>query len=111
MNLNFSYNWNHKLDCNGFTTFRPFNAQIHFVGAIYNVFLNIKEGKFELGTAKVICMYKMKLEKVTPAIALLDTGYNLNEFKNLISTMYKNKFPDIANVDFALLFLQYVERR
>lgn len=111
MKLNFSYNWNHKLDCNGFTTFRPFNSTIHYTGAHYDIFLNTKEKIFDLGTAKVITMYKMKLEKVTPAIALLDTGYSLEEFKKIITTMYKNRFPDINNVDFVLLFLQYVLHR
>lgn len=104
--LNFSTNWNDKLFCDCFTTFRP-NYPIYSVGKRFDVVLN---GNQFFGEVDVIEKKVMKLRDVNEWIARLDTGYSLDEFQKLVRTMYKNKFGDIENLQFCLLLLKRVKK-
>ena len=84
MQLKFSYNWNNKLDCNYFTTLRlsdRFN-----IGDKVRIFLK-QENK---GTGIIIDKKAIMLNQINNFIAGIDTGYTVEETKNILKRMYKN---------------------
>ena len=80
--LEFSYNWNNKLQCNVFTTIRLADYP---VGKRFNVFL---KGEF-LYTATIIEKVERKLSTLNNFICYLDTGYDVVETRNIITRMYQ----------------------
>ncbi|MCU0439195.1 MAG: hypothetical protein MUC49_14955 [Raineya sp.] len=82
--IDFKYNWNKKLDCLSFTTFRIHNPSKYQKGKVYELYL---KGEF-LGLASILDIKKVKLSDVNEWIAQLDSGYNLQEFKNVVKRMY-----------------------
>ena len=99
--LKFNKNWNRKLDCENFTTFR-LNGDYHRKGQVYDIELN--------GTAigRGICLDKkvLKLEQVNDWIAALDAATDAKGFKEIVKVMYKNKVPDVDTADFCLLLIK-----
>ncbi|NBA76841.1 hypothetical protein GOQ04_14885 [Emticicia sp. ODNR4P] len=81
--LQYSQNWNNKLDCDCFTTVR-LASQKHQLGHKYNIFLN----KVLYKKAIAVSIRSIKLHQVTEELARIDTGYNKEDFKKLIITMY-----------------------
>ncbi len=84
--LNFSYNWNNKLDCFVFTSIRLATGKYR-LGETYQVFL---KGSHYCNV-KLIDVAVITLDKLKPWIAYLDTGYDLKEAKAIIQKMY----PDV----------------
>lgn len=82
--LNFSTNWNNKLNCKAFTTIRPYTASKWFEGEHVQVMLN-KKYQF---TAKIVAINSMTLEKINEPLARVDTGYSATECKDIIRKMY-----------------------
>lgn len=83
--INFSFNWNKKLDCKAFTTIR--------LSGKYNI-----GEKIEVRLKKALHCYgeiidkkNFNIEKITDWIAYLDTGYDRTECIKILQTMYKNK--------------------
>lgn len=98
--INFSYNWNNKLACSSFTSFRILSTKYQ-IGHFYDIQLHNKT----LFEAKLTEMKVMKLNQVNEFIARIDTGFSKDEFIGLVKTMYKNKIQDFENVEFVLLLL------
>jgi hypothetical protein len=98
--LNFSYNWNNKLHNNAFTSLRLHNDSKYIVGDTYE----IVQKDEQLGKATLIEKRVLLLDKITPFISFLDTGYDVAEMIKIIKTMYKNKNIDWENqyMDFCL---------
>lgn len=82
--LNFTNNWNNKLDCKCFTTLRLENPK-YKVG--YEVMVTLNAGA-TLGRAKIIDVKELYLDKINNFIAHLDTGMNVEDTKALIIKMY-----------------------
>ena|SRR3990167_6083364 len=82
--LNFSYNWNKKLDCNFFTTLRLSNR--FQVGEIVEVRLK-KERRNNSQIVSKKCFYIEQLDEFTAA---LDTGYNRADTIDILRRMYKD---------------------
>ena len=99
--INFSCNWNNKLGCNIFTTFRLQNTKYR-VGSHHKIHLKGKEK----GVAEVVSINDMPLRMVTEGIALIDTGYNLDEFKKIVRKMYKNADREL----YSLIFMRWVSK-
>ncbi|MPR37097.1 hypothetical protein [Salmonirosea aquatica] len=99
--LDFSYNWNNKLDCKAFTTLRLLNPKRYFIGAKFEVFYKNKT----YGIFEVKKLTPLTPEGITDLIAYLDTGYNANECRDVLRTMYKNKpnFNDSTPLAYCLL--------
>lgn len=97
--INFSYNWNNKLDCKAFTTIRVFNPLIHEPGQQVLVMFN---DKFKFA-AEIIEVKKFKIKDTSEFVARLDTGYTKEICIDIISKMYKNRNPD--ELMFALILL------
>ena len=92
--LNFSHNWNNKLDCKAFTTLRISNKfeleetiQIKLKGKPI-------EGVFQCKDKRIF-----KLDDINEFIARLDTGYSASECKEILKKMYKNKNIDWSKQD------------
>lgn len=105
--LNFTTNWNGKLFTDFFTTFRP-NFPMYKIGARFDAVLNSTQS---FGEVEVIEKKLMKLSDVNEFIARLDTGYDAENFKKLIRTIYKTKFEDIDNLQFCLLLLKKIKKQ
>lgn len=81
--LDFSYNWNNKLDCEYFTTIR--RSGLMWVGQTVDVYL---KGSFR-GPHIIVEKKALKIGQINPFIAGLDTGYSVEETKKVLKTMYK----------------------
>lgn len=89
--LQFSHNWNNKLTCSAFTTFRLSNVRKYQIGKRLSIMLKGKH----LKDVQILDIKTLKLNQVNEFIARIDTGYSLAEFKEIIKKMYKDK-----NIDF-----------
>lgn len=86
--LKFSYNWNNKLDCKAFTSLRL--SDRFQVGQEYKIELRGKGGHYESkGVAKIQEIRQFKLAQLNAFVAYLDTGYSLQECKDILMRMYK----------------------
>jgi uncharacterized protein YqfB (UPF0267 family) len=83
--LNFSNNWNNKLNCNSFTTLRLRNDGKYFAGAKVNVFL---KGVFK-GAGTIVGVSYLTIDKINEFIARVDTGYSADDCRKIIKEMYK----------------------
>lgn len=104
--LSFKENWNNKLSCPSFTTFRLHNSRKYRVGNKLSILL---KGKF-LKDVEVIEVRKVKLYSVNEFVAQLDTGYSRDEFIALVTNMYKNKGIDFKTADWDLVLLRTIEK-
>lgn len=85
--IKFSFNWNNKLECTFFTTLRFYDPIKYQVGHTYDVYL---KNKF-LGEAELINLRKVHHDQINEFIAGIDTGYSVEETKNILERMYKGK--------------------
>ena len=99
--LKFNKNWNRKLDCEYFTTFR-LNGDYHRKGQVYDIELN------GTGIGRGICLDKkiLRLVQVNDWIAALDAGTDAKGFKEIVKVMYSKKVDDVEAADFCLLLIK-----
>lgn len=103
--LEFSTNWNNKLDCKCFSTIRVYNPRKHFRNNQFEIYL---QRKYK-GKAVVLGVIKTHLEKLSDYICYLDTGYNRAETIALLEKMYKSKNIDFKKQQITILLLQKIE--
>ncbi len=106
--LNFSYNWNGKLDCQAFTTIRLSNKYV--VGQTLQVFL---KDRF-LGLAQVFDIAELKsVYELNIWQAMLDTGYDITETQTVIYNLNgKDHFiKDWSKKKVYVLYLRYLENK
>lgn len=101
--INFSHNWNNKLDCKAYTTFRIYNASKYQIGKTYKIYLKNQY----LHDAVSIDIKILKLDKVNSFISYIDTGYSVDEFKNIVRKMYGEK---AETSQFCLILLKKIEK-
>lgn len=87
--ISFSSNWNGKLSCDVFPTFRVFNPELHRIGAEFDIILNDKWLKRATLVYTLVCDFSEM--DIPDTLTFLDTGYGTPEFMEMIRTMYKNK--------------------
>lgn len=80
--LDFSYNWNNKLDCRFFTTIRR-SARFE-VGDVVEVFL----GADRLGEVEIKGKKHLTIATLNDWIAGVDTGYSVEETVKILKRMY-----------------------
>jgi hypothetical protein len=85
-NLDFSYNWNNKLECNSFSTLRLRNDTKYYAGAK----MNIRLKGIDKGTATIVAVSYFALDKINESVARLDTGYSESDCNDFIRKMYKD---------------------
>lgn len=81
--LNFSTNWNNKLDCTAFTTLRLPNEK-YKLGELFQITLN----GVEKGIGRIISITYINIDNINEYIARLDTGYSTDECKVIIRNIY-----------------------
>ena len=101
--LEFTTNWNNKLDCKCFTTIRIFNPSKHFKGNQFEI--NLKK-KFK-GKAIVLGIIKAYLKDLNDYMCYLDTGYNREETTQLFLRMYPK--IDFRHQQIVVILLKKIE--
>lgn len=101
--LDFSTNWNNKLDCKCFTTIRVFSSFKHYKGNEFAVFLKTQTK----GKAVVLDSWRIKINELTDYVCYLDTGYSREETINIMKKMYPR--IDFKKTDFVILLLKKIE--
>lgn len=99
--IDFSYNWNRKLDCKYFTTLRISHEYDH-VGELIDVYLNDEFVK----RCRIVEVRKIKMAQINAYIAGLDTGYSAEECCKLIKTMYKKANYNWNTQEIRMILLQ-----
>ena len=89
--LEFSTNWNHKLDCDCFTTIRLQNAKKYTKGNEFQILLHSGKKQVIKGIAEVVEIKNVFLNGLDDYTCLLDTGYTADATVKLIKEMYKHK--------------------
>jgi hypothetical protein len=82
--LDFSTNWNNKLELAYFPTYRVDSGKYVTIGQHY--FVKLKTNP--LGIVKLIETRSIPPDKITDFMAFLDTGYNAEEFHKILLSMY-----------------------
>lgn len=105
--LSFTTNWNNKLYCDYYTTFRLHNPAKYFVGKQFDVQLK----KEHHHNALVVNVKPMYLAEACSSqyLCCMDTGYPPDAFRNIVMTMYKNSAPDIDKALFDLVMLRKIK--
>lgn len=85
--INFSTNWNNKLNNKCFSTIRIFNNKKYILNYNYKILLNNNY----LYDAKIIYEKGFYINQLSEPMAFLDTGYSKNETIEILKKMYKNK--------------------
>ncbi|MCF8359246.1 MAG: hypothetical protein K9H26_10835 [Prolixibacteraceae bacterium] len=109
--INFSYNWNKKLDCNVFSTIRLWNPAKYYEGAEVDIWENSRKPALFRGRGRLLIVSKFKLHQLKPAAAWLDTGYSLEETRNILRKMYFGKVPDVEKQDFAYIIIEKIKEK
>lgn len=108
LNINFSYNWNNKLNCKAFTTVRLRNDSKYFTNNVYSISLTRKDNVIEnFNNAKCVAIKHFKLSALTEFIAHVDTGYSKAEFETILKRMYQNKNINWETQELSLILLKY----
>ncbi len=94
--INFSENWNNKLNCTAFTTIRKAREKYYQLNHSYQINLNRKR----IGKARLIKIRIITLHTVNEYVSRLDTGLSTDEFRKLMIELY----PD-TDWDNQLLYL------
>lgn len=84
--IDFSYNWNNKLECRAFTTLRRHNPTKYKEKETYAIRLKGDT----LYEAICIAVKTFPLSKLNVFISYLDTGYSLEETMKIIQRMYRD---------------------
>lgn len=97
--INFTSNFNNKLDCQCFITIRSDYYNDIKVGSICQIALN----KNVLYNAQLLAVKPFKLGSLNEFVSCLDTGYSVAETIAMIRKMYNNKIT-LNDTMYLLLF-------
>jgi glucuronate isomerase len=102
--VDFYYNWNNKLDNHAFTTLRFHNPSKYVIENVFRIRL---KGKM-LGVAELKAVKTITLHQLNPYITYLDTGYDVEQCRNILKKMYKNKNVNLETqlFDFCLFVFE-----
>lgn len=102
--INFSYNWNKKLDCKSFTTLRLTNYNKYRTGLVYEIQLKNQLIKY----ARIVEIKVFPLNKINEFISRIDTGYSREETVKIINRMYPETINNVEK-SFMLILLETVK--
>src|ERR1017187_8994510 len=87
--LRFTSQWNNKLICQCFSTFRLWDENKYKIGSRFNIWINDHKCT---DPAELVDATPIMLKDVTPAMAMLDTGHPLEYFQSIMQRMYKTRY-------------------
>jgi hypothetical protein len=99
--LNFTYNWNNKLDCKAFTTIR--RTDRFEVGQHLNVYLN----DMLRCHVRIVEKHSFTIDVLPKILCWLDTGYSKAETIDILTKMYSS--VDISKSTFYVYTLLKVD--
>ena len=105
--LTFTTNWNNKLQCKCYSTIRLRNDQRFYVGATFQV--SQKNSKGEIineHTAIVRTCRILLLKDISNAQALIDTGYDADACRAIITKMYQKQQFDWNKQELVFMVLE-----
>lgn len=91
--INFIKNWNNKLDCEVFSTFRPLSNKYH-VGTQY--IINERTSKRVPFMATCIMTINFPFNDIPLYLIYLDTGLDRKGFYTLMNRFYGDKLEQMA---------------
>jgi hypothetical protein len=103
--LRFSTNWNHKLDCDCFTSIREYSKERFFPGREIQIELKGEA----ICKARVVLVRECYIDNLTELDCYLDTGYSKAETIRILETMYKNRPVNVHTQKFALVLLKKIK--
>jgi hypothetical protein len=106
--LKFSSNWNKKLYCTCFTSFRLYNRNKYRIGEEYTILLKIKGNYKKVFDAQLINIISMQLDEIPEYFCRLDTGYSKHDFIKIVENMYKNMRIDVHTEKFMFLLFKKI---
>ena len=95
--LDFSYNWNKKLDCTFFTTLRLSNRFEPLDWVLVTLKQSVK------GRAVILDKKALKIENLNGWVCGLDTGYSTPETIDVLKKMYPGKITPTTTIYLYLL--------
>ncbi len=102
-NVKFNKNWNNKLYCMSFSTVRLSSSTKFKEGEIYRIW----ENDISKGTATLMCINEFLLANISPAMCLLDTNYEKDEYTKMFKKMYQKKRIDFSKKKLMFLVFKY----
>lgn len=102
--ITFLYNWNNKLFCDVFTTFRMRNPSKFKIGSEFMAELYRKDILILQKPVKLLAAAPFLLYSVPQSFCWLDSGYSKDQFIKVVTTMYKNKNIDFNTAYFCFYF-------
>lgn len=106
----FKTNWNNKLDCQFYTTFRFYNKGKIKRGDLVRCKLMSGQKCLKDEVKQVYFLTKSTLMEVNPWLCYLDTGYGYVSFISMVRTMYKKYHIDYKSQLFAFYLLGPVKK-
>jgi len=103
--LEFSQNWNNKLDCDFYTAIRMRNDKRYFVGKRFRVLLKGKE----IHHAEIVKGSHFKIYHLNSFITYLDSGYPVMEFISMFKKMYSKKNIDWETDEIVFVLLKKIK--
>lgn len=104
--LLFTHNWNNKLNCKAFTSIRLTDR--FEIDDEVKIFLKKDKTNVCLGIVRVVSYRIFKLDQLNDYVALLDTGYGVEECKKIIIRMNAKFNRDLSTAEFRLYLFKYV---
>lgn len=104
--IEFSTNWNNKLNNNFFTTIRLNNAGKYQVGDCFKI---ISKQKY-LYDALIVGIRYSKIEDLPEFTCYTDTGYSKSETIKLLKNMYSKKNIDWDKQVLAIILLESLNK-
>lgn len=104
--LEFSTNWNQKLNCDAFTTIRIWHREI---GKHVHVVPNKSTGIEPFDAVVVVCK-QFSIGALTDGMSYIDTGYCADETRKIMQTMYSKKHKNWETMPYYLIILKKVKK-
>lgn len=96
--LRFNYNWNQKLNNTAFTTLRRYNKTKYIIGK--EILVKFDNSLFRCYIWEV---RKIHVKDLNNFICFIDTGYSIEETKEILRKMYPKDYHDDMLLHFVLL--------
>ncbi len=107
--LIFNRNWNNKLNCDYFTTFRIMNLKKYKVQSVLNVFLKTNSGIVEFNPVRLLIAEHCILTDVDETFCYLDAGLSRAEFIPMVQKIYSIPNYQISQILFSKLLFEKVK--
>lgn len=107
----FSKNWNNKLNCQFFTTFRIHNSFKFPLNAQFSISMDLGKPTEIKFNATLVNKQIYKLRDVPEHLCYLDAGMSKDNFIGMVQKMYSKYNLDLFSIDWTFLLLKKLPPR